>query len=98
MKKDAFTHVANRISVIHSGSSPSQFRHVDSKSIPADDVSRGQTAPDMIDNKRWLRGPSFLWFDESDWPKSPILGDLKDDDPKVKTKKDVVTIIMVQAC
>ena len=74
------------------GSSPSQWRHVDSKSNPADDVSRGQTATEMIDNKRWLQGPSFLWLDESDWPKSPFLRDLKDEDPEVKTKKDVVTI------
>ena len=44
--------VANRLSVIHDGSSPEQWRYVDSKSNPADDVSRGLTAEQLIRNER----------------------------------------------
>ena len=91
-EKRFHTFVANRISLIHSGSSPSQWRHVDSKSNPADDVSRGLLATEMIDNERWLHGPSFLCLDKEDWPKSPLLRQLKDEDPEIKPNKEVVTI------
>ena len=53
------TFVANRLSIIQDGSSPAQWRHVDSKSNPADDASRGLTADQTIRNQRWLNGPSF---------------------------------------
>lgn len=56
--------VANRLSVIHDGSSPEQWRYVDSKSNPADDVSRGLTAECLIESKLWLNGPDLLWKTE----------------------------------
>jgi hypothetical protein len=65
------TFVANRVSAIHEGSSPAQWRYVDSASNPADDASRGLSADDMVKPGRWLVGPTFLWCDECDWPRRP---------------------------
>ena len=65
------TFVANRISVIHDGSSPVQWRHVSSDVNPADDASRGLGAQEMITRERWKRGPEFLWQEEEAWPSAP---------------------------
>lgn len=46
--------VANRVQMIHEGSSPNQWFHVDSSENPADDGSRA------VWSERWLRGPDFL--------------------------------------
>ena len=75
------TFVANRLSVIHDGSTPEQWRHVDSDSNPADDVSRG------VQSTRWLTGPSFLWEQEEQWPATPTaLLEVDERDPEVKVK------------
>nr|XP_058961489.1 uncharacterized protein LOC131788420 [Pocillopora verrucosa] len=54
------TYVANRVAFIREDSSPSQWRHIDSKSNPADDASRGVTAESFTKNDRWIKGPAFL--------------------------------------
>ncbi|XP_033105187.1 uncharacterized protein LOC117107594 [Anneissia japonica] len=64
------TYVANRIAKIRNHSSPYQWRHIPSKSNPADDASRGITAK-LTGNQRWIHGPSFLWKDENAWPVQP---------------------------
>src|SRR5664279_1783026 len=66
------TFVANRVAVIHDGSTPSQWRYVDTKSNPADDASRGLRAEELINNRRWLDGPNFLWNSETEWPINPV--------------------------
>ncbi|XP_038058753.1 uncharacterized protein LOC119730035 [Patiria miniata] len=65
------TFVANRISRILELSKASQWRYVDSMSNPADDVSRGLTAQELIGSERWVQGPQFLLCDESHWPRQP---------------------------
>jgi len=42
------TFVANRINVLHDSSSPEQWRYVNSELNPADDVSRGLSASDLV--------------------------------------------------
>lgn len=79
------TFVANRLAIIHDGSTPSQWRYVDTKSNPSDEASRGLTANQMLDDERWLRGPSFLWEDEQLWPVRPNSSlQLAEDNPDVK--------------
>ena len=65
------TSVANRVAKIHDTSEVSQWRYtyVDSKSNPSDDGSRGLKAQELLKNRRWLKGPDFLWRD--DWPVQP---------------------------
>ena len=78
------TYVGNRIAVIHDGSSPTQWRYVDTSSNAADDASRGLSADSLIDSDRWLHGPEFLRKEEHDWPKSVFIEDLSEDDVEVK--------------
>ncbi|PIK53264.1 hypothetical protein BSL78_09838 [Apostichopus japonicus] len=66
------TFVANRVAKIQDGSDSSQWRHVDSKSNPADDSSRGLHAEEMQGSCRWLQGPDFLLKGKHAWPASPL--------------------------
>ncbi|XP_070537534.1 uncharacterized protein [Ptychodera flava] len=81
------TFVANRINIIREGSDSKQWKYVDTKSNPADDASRGLTVDKFLQNKRWLRGPDFLWKRESEWPtQQDISRALCNKDPEVKRK------------
>ena len=73
------TFVANRIAEIRDHSSPLQWRHVDSMSNPADDVSRGVSAGELVDNDHWIQGPAFLYQEESAWPTQPGFNEQKID-------------------
>ncbi|XP_072164399.1 uncharacterized protein [Diadema setosum] len=79
------TFVANRVAKIHNASTLSQWRHVDTASNPADDGSRGMKATELINNLRWLEGPTFLWEEEENWPSPPeVLQELPQEDVEVK--------------
>ena len=54
------TFVANRIAAIHNGSSPSQWRYVNSEQNPADYASRGLNPKNQRDIDQWINGPNFL--------------------------------------
>ena len=56
--------VANRLAIIHDGTSPDQWRYVGSRANPADAASRGQDGQSFRSNESWLCGPGFLWQDE----------------------------------
>ena len=60
--------VASRVGEIHDSVSPSQWRHVPGKLNSADKATRGLTAKELINDKEWLFGPSFLHEDPSKWP------------------------------
>lgn len=66
------TFVANRMSTIRELSEPSQWRHVSTKNNPADNASRGMKVSDFLKGNRWLKGPTFLWREEEDWPKTVL--------------------------
>ena len=79
--------VANRVQQIRDQTSPSQWRHVETKSNPADDASRGITAKELVEGSRWISGPKFLWKPEGLWPQPPEdqdLFNLQAEDPEVK--------------
>ena len=80
------TFVANRLSVIHNGSMPRQWRKVGTKDNPADDVSRGLNRFEMIFNHRWKQGPEFLWQDESAWPTNPAMKEIACKDEEVSNQ------------
>ena len=54
--------------IIHELLTPYQCRNVPSELNPADEVSRGLTVQDMIDNSKWLNGPMFLHKKEESCP------------------------------
>lgn len=79
--------VANRVQTILSFSDATQWRYVGTKHNPADDASRGLDAQSLLDNQRWLNGPSFLWRPEEEWPEQPFsLGEIETDDPEIKVE------------
>ena len=79
------TFVANRVAIIHDGSSPSQWRYVNTEANPADDASRGLAVDALIKKNRWIRGPNFLWEQESRWPAQPTtVREIPDEDPEIK--------------
>ena len=51
---------------------PSQWKYVDTKANPADDVSRGLSTEAIVQSNRWAKGPELLWLDEERLPKTPI--------------------------
>ncbi|XP_070569421.1 uncharacterized protein [Ptychodera flava] len=91
------TFVANRINIIREGSDSKQWKYVDTKSNPADDASRGLTVDKFLQNKRWLRGPDFLWKRESEWPtQQDISRALCNKDPEVKREASVYSTVLVE--
>ena len=83
------TFVANRVSSIREASFPSQWNYVDTKSNPADDASRGLEVEELLQNKRWLEGPEFLWRPKECWLEQSKASDrvIKGTDPEVKKTK-----------
>ena len=80
--------VANRLELIHTLSTPQQWRYVPTDLNPADIGSRG-VSPDKTDlADMWLHGPPFLVCCEREWPKQPFLSEFDDcDDPELKKVK-----------
>ena len=59
------TFVANRLTIIHDGSKPHQWRHVPSALNIADALSRGISAQELYESD-WITGPAFLKRPESE--------------------------------
>ena len=73
--------VANRIQRIKDSTRPDQWRHVSSEDNPADHVSRGLRAKELIASN-WFSGPDFLWHEEL--PSGDVrVGDTAVEDPEV---------------
>jgi hypothetical protein len=93
--------VANRLATIHELSKPEEWRHMPTKSNPADLASRGISANDDLNLERWLRGPEFLQWEEHRWPKERACPPIPADDPNMKatvTLTDAHVDVMDQFC
>ena len=66
------TFVSNRISQIQQITNTKQWRHVPTKSNPADYLSRGMNSNQIANSSLWWLGPEFLQKEKSEWPKSEI--------------------------
>ena len=87
------TYVENRVSVIRRVSTPQQWRYVPSAENPADDLSRGLTATEMIENERWFSGPRFLRKEEDAWPAKPRLKpETLDNDPEIRKSEKCMAV------
>ena len=85
------TFVANRLAIIHDGSTKDQWNFVSSELNPADDVSRG------VQSERWLKGPDFLWKSRKEWPSRPTaLLPVGTNDPEVKNAIVSVTDVQLE--
>lgn len=62
------TFVANRVASIQQNSDVRVWRHVSTVDNPADLLTRGTTATELVNNRMWLHGPEWLKRPEKDWP------------------------------
>jgi hypothetical protein len=65
-------YVANRVQQLHDITDASQWTHVAGPDNPADLPSRGVSAGDLVGNKFWFNGPSWLERPEEEWPRETI--------------------------
>lgn len=87
--------VANRLAIIHDGSTVEQWRYVPSESNPADIVSRGMHASALIHSDLWQNGPSFLRSTGEQWPEAPEERQMDCNDPEVKAVASAATVLRV---
>lgn len=72
------TFVANRVSSIQSNTDINCWRHINGKENPADLLTRGISAQELVDNKLWLHGPEWLLLSEEQWPKSKVMKEISE--------------------
>lgn len=79
------TFVANRVSAIQELTNEN-WHHIDTKSNPADLISRGASAKELRESSLWWHGPSWLSEDESKWPANePAAAQAPEQKNRVKT-------------
>ena len=74
--------VANRVGIIQSLTSVSQWSHVSGKENPADIASRG-CSPENLSNSIWFQGPEFLQKQGS-FDHAPLYYPISDEDENVR--------------
>ena len=60
--------VAHCVGEIHENSNPDQWRYVPTSLNPADLGTRGMTALELTESKKWWNGPDFLRCPAAEWP------------------------------
>lgn len=84
-------YVANRVKEILKNSQVQNWNHVRTKQNPADLVSRGLAAEELIASKLWWNGPKWLQCKQEQWPKPlEIPLDISIDDVQVELKVHAV--------
>lgn len=83
------TFVANRVQMIHSCTSPQQWRYVPTDENPADHASRGLTVQELL-SSNWFTGVKFLWAKEISAP-AEVIPKLPIGDPEVKMTRVLTT-------
>ena len=78
------TYVANRLQVIHEGSTPEQWNYIPTSLNPADHASRGLSPSNVEQTDIWFKGPSFLMEPQAAWPKTKWNNTISSDDPEVR--------------
>jgi len=86
------TFVSSRLTMIHDGSTPDQWKYVESKRNPSDAASRGLSAKALLKSDSWKRGPDFLWQEQSSWSTPAACQVNISDDPEIKREVRVHTV------
>lgn len=82
------TFVANRVAAIQEVCDAKNWFHVESKSNPADVVSRGMMPDKLVNCNLWFSGPTFLHAADSEWlPHSKYDWSSTDEVPERKLAK-----------
>ena len=85
-----YVYVTNRVQIIRSISSPSQWTYVDTNNNPADIATRGKPAKQLMASS-WFTGPEFLRNDTSPTASSQQEFEIKNDDPEVRTEASILS-------
>lgn len=94
-----YTFVANRIAVIREATDVDQWRYVGTKENPADEGSRGMRAEDLLNRRRWMMGPDFLYKSKDGWPKLDVdLQVIPGADPEIKRDLTVNAVVKDRQC
>jgi hypothetical protein len=80
------TFVSNRVAEIQELTDNCNWGYVPSASNPADIISRGSSAGQLVKNDMYWHGPTFLKCDERFWPKVPKTIPSGDAIPERKTR------------
>ncbi|XP_067654469.1 uncharacterized protein [Haliotis asinina] len=85
--------VGTRVAEIQTLTNVADWRYVNTKDNPADDLTRGKTLEELANSSAWQNGPSVLQQSPDEWP--PDLGmssSIKDTSGEVKTTFCAVTM------
>lgn len=63
--------VGHRIAEILETTKESDWRYIPTRDNVADDATRAKYPPYFDPESRWLQGPTFLRYDEKEWPQRP---------------------------
>lgn len=85
------TFVANRVSFIQQHTKQNKWMHVETKQNPADIGTRPILPADLVTNKLWFEGPSFLHQPPTMWTPGSQLQ--PDNLPELKTDMSKVTLL-----
>ncbi|XP_043220936.1 uncharacterized protein LOC122381153 [Amphibalanus amphitrite] len=91
------TFVSNRLSVIHDGSEPGQWKYVPSALNPADALSRGQSAREFLQSV-WATGPAFLGAEAAEWPDQKHVIQRHEDVEDLEVKRGLGTLSVAAEC
>ncbi|XP_055306907.1 uncharacterized protein LOC129571167 [Sitodiplosis mosellana] len=72
LKHTIETFVGNRIAAITANTPSKVWAHVRTEDNPADLISRGMKAQDLVTSDFWKHGPNWLQKDKSEWPKPKL--------------------------
>ena len=61
-------YVLTRVKEIRECTAQDSWRHCPGVQNPADFPSRGMSANELVNEKRWWKGPEFLYKPEAEWP------------------------------
>ena len=87
------TFVANRLEILHTLTSVTQWRYVPTEQNPADIASRGLLPHKAAGADLWLYGPPYLREPLNSWPDQPeFLKELEEDDSELRKSVQLCTI------
>jgi len=87
--------VSHRIGEMQELTDVDQWKWIPGKENPADDATRGKSPTDLTSESRWLTGPTFLKFLESEWPQE--LATLICDDEELELRPMYVNTIIIHS-
>ncbi|XP_067660546.1 uncharacterized protein [Haliotis asinina] len=85
--------VGTRVAEIQTLTNVADWRYVNTKDNPADDLTRGKTLEELANSSAWQNGPPFLQQSPDEWPPDIVMSSsIKDTSGEVKSTFCAVTM------